>query len=181
MSWLAKRGRWLSYSVGMVITETIHQHVLKIPALAWTPAVEADGTVRDGAWVAELTGSLLHGWPKGMRLIVRKERPHPGAQLRITDADGMRITSFATNAPDRPIAALELRHRLRARVEDRIRAEQTLIRPNDLSGSYGACSRADPPFLGDLHAWRSCVAVRRDATWVQGPVRGSQKEDQCVA
>ncbi|MGY4745937.1 IS1380 family transposase [Streptomyces sp. ATMOS53] len=125
VSWLAKRGRWLSYSVGMVITETIHQHVLKIPAPAWTPAVEADGKVRDGAWVAELTGNLLDGWPKGMRLIVRKERPHPGAQLRITDADGMRITCFATNTPDRPIAELELRHRLRARAEDRIRAART--------------------------------------------------------
>ncbi|MET9444952.1 IS1380 family transposase [Streptomyces sp. NPDC006610] len=122
VAWLAKRGRWLSYSVGMVITETIHQHVLKIPAPAWTPAIEADGKIRDGAWVAELTGSLLDGWPKGMRLIVRKERPHPGAQLRITDADGMRITCFATNTTHRPIAELELRHRLRARAEDRIRA-----------------------------------------------------------
>jgi hypothetical protein len=122
VSWLARRGRWLSYSVGMVITDTIHQHVLKIPAWAWTPAVETGGEVRDGAWVAELTGDLLDGWPKGMRLIVRKERPHPGAQLRITDADGMRITCFATNTAGRPIAELELRHRLRARVEDRIRA-----------------------------------------------------------
>lgn len=43
-------------------------------------------------------------------------------QLRITDADGMRITCFATNTPDRPIDELELRHRLRARAEDRIRA-----------------------------------------------------------
>ncbi len=31
------------------------------------------------AWVAELTGLLnLAGWPKGMRVIARKERPHPG-------------------------------------------------------------------------------------------------------
>ncbi|MGA5278599.1 IS1380 family transposase [Streptomyces cellulosae] len=122
VSWLAKRGRWLSYSVGMVITDAIHQHLLKIPASAWTPAVETGGKVRDGAWVAELTGKLLDGWPGGMRLVVRKERPHPGAQLRITDADGMQITCFATNTPDRPIAELELRHRLRARAEDRIRA-----------------------------------------------------------
>ncbi|MFH9821572.1 IS1380 family transposase [Streptomyces sp. NPDC017230] len=121
VSWLARRGRWLSYSVGMVITEMIHQHVLNAPATAWTPAVEADGEIRDGAWVAELTGDLLDGWPKGMRLIVRKERPHPGAQLRITDADGMRLTCFATNTSGRPIAELELRHRLRARAEDRIR------------------------------------------------------------
>lgn len=122
VAWLAQRGRWLSYSVGMVITDTIHQHVLKVPASAWTPAVEADGEIRDGAWVAELTGDVLDGWPKGIRLIVRKERPHPGAQLRLTDADGMRLTCFATNTSGRPIAELELRHRLRARAEDRIRA-----------------------------------------------------------
>lgn len=122
VAWLAQRGRWLSYSVGMVITESIHEHVLKIPASAWTPAIESDGEVRDGAWIAELTGDLLDGWPQGIRLIVRKERPHPGAQLRITDADGMRITCFATNTLNRPITGLELRHRLRARAEDRIRA-----------------------------------------------------------
>ena len=56
-----------------------------------------------------------------MRVIVRKERPHPGAQLRITDADGMRITAFATNATKGQLADLELRHRRRARAEDRIR------------------------------------------------------------
>jgi hypothetical protein len=57
-----------------------------------------------------------------MRLIIRRERPHPGAQLRITDADGLRLTCFATNTADAPIAELELRHRQRARAEDRIRA-----------------------------------------------------------
>lgn len=92
LAWLAQRGRWLSYSVGMTVTEQVHQQVLKILASAWTPAVETDGEIRDGAWVAELTGDALTGWPKGMRLIVRKERPHPGAQLRLTDADGMRLT-----------------------------------------------------------------------------------------
>ncbi|WDO11013.1 IS1380 family transposase (plasmid) [Streptomyces murinus] len=122
VAWLARRGRWLSYSVGMVITDAIHQHVLQVPASAWTPAAEADGEIRDGAWVAELTGDVLDAWPQGMRLIVRKERPHPGAQLRLTDADGMRLTCFATNTVGRPIAELELRHRLRARAEDRIRA-----------------------------------------------------------
>ncbi|MFC8867937.1 IS1380 family transposase [Streptomyces sp. NPDC057148] len=124
VAWLAQRGRWLSYSVGMTITGAIHQAVLKVPASAWTPAVEPDGGIRDGAWVAELdAGSdCLAGWPKGMRLIVRKERPHPGAQLRLTDADGHRLTCFATNTAGEPIAALELRHRQRARAEDRIRA-----------------------------------------------------------
>lgn len=122
VNWLTARGRWLSYSVGMVITEAVHQAVLRIPAGTWSPAAEKDGEIRDGAWVAELSGHVLDGWPKGMRLIVRKERPHPGARLRFTTPDGMRLTCFATNTPGQAIAALELRHRQRARCEDRIRA-----------------------------------------------------------
>jgi hypothetical protein len=122
LNWLTRRGRWLSYSVGMGITEAVHQAVLLVPASAWTAAVEPDGEVRDGAWVAEIAGDVMKGWPTGMRLIVRKERPHPGAQLRFTDADGMRLTCFATNTTGTPIATLELRHRQRARAEDRIRA-----------------------------------------------------------
>lgn len=106
----------------MPITDAIHQAVLKVPASAWTPAVEPDGDLRDGARVAELAGDCLTGWPKGLRLIVRKEQPHPGAQLRFTDADGMRLTCCATNTASEAIATLELRHRQRARAEDRIRA-----------------------------------------------------------
>ena len=60
------------------------------PTQVWTPAYDADDQVRDGAWVAELTDLLdLTGWPNGMRVIARKERPHPGAQLRLTDVDGL--------------------------------------------------------------------------------------------
>ncbi|CAM5666721.1 hypothetical protein GCM10010378_70840 [Streptomyces viridochromogenes] len=106
----------------MTITDAIHHAVLQIPPAAWTAAVEPGGEIRDGAWVAELTGGVLTGWPKGIRLIVRKERPHPGAQLRLTDADGLRLTAFANNTTGDPIAALEMRHRQRARAKDRIRA-----------------------------------------------------------
>jgi len=63
----------------------------------------------------------LDGWPEGMRVIVRAERPHPGAQLRFTDVDGNRLTAFATNSIGGQLADLELRHRRRARCEDRIR------------------------------------------------------------
>ncbi|MBT2505969.1 transposase [Streptomyces sp. ISL-98] len=77
---------------------------------------------RPGAWVAEITDMPdLSTWPKGMRLIVRKERPHPGAQLRFTDLNGLRLTCFATNTQGGQLADLELRHRRRARCEDRIR------------------------------------------------------------
>jgi Transposase DDE domain group 1 len=89
LTWLTKPGRRLAYSVGFTITDGIADAIGKIPARAWTPACDAEGLVRPGAWVAEVTGMLnLGSWPKGMRLIVRKERPHPGAQLRFTDIEG---------------------------------------------------------------------------------------------
>jgi hypothetical protein len=92
----------------------------------WYPAIESSGEIRDGAWVAEATELVdLSAWPAGTRLVLRKERPHPGAQLRFTDADGMRVTAFITDTPPGVIAGqlggLELRHRQHARVEDRIR------------------------------------------------------------
>jgi hypothetical protein len=112
----------LSYSVGFPLPANTEQLLRLIPDTVWTPAYDGDGDIRDGAWVAELTGLLdLTGWPTGMRVIARKERPHPGAQLRITDADGMRVTAFATNTTRGQLADLELRHRQRARAEDRIR------------------------------------------------------------
>jgi hypothetical protein len=125
LDWLTARK--LSYSVGFGLPDHTPDLLAKIPTSAWSPALDAEGEIRDGAWVAELTGLLnLASWPAGMRVIARVERPHPGAQLRITDHDGNRVTAFATNTaaggPGAQIAALELRHRRRARCEDRIRA-----------------------------------------------------------
>ena len=98
LTWLTSPGRRLHYSVGMTITEDMHQAILTLPDRVWEPAYDAGGQARPGAWVAELTGLLdLSSWPAGMRVIVRKERPHPGAQLRFTDIDGHRVTAFATD------------------------------------------------------------------------------------
>src|SRR5512144_1768905 len=100
LRWLTARGRALAYSVGFPLPNDAAAAIAKIPADAWRPAYDADGEVREGAWVAELTGLLdLSRWPAGMRVIVRKERPHPGGQLRLTDVDGHRLTAFATNTP----------------------------------------------------------------------------------
>jgi hypothetical protein len=123
LTWLTRRR--LSYSVGFSLPgdlTSIQNKLATIPEPLWEPAYDADGQPRPGAFVAEVTNLFdLTSWPPGMRLIVRKERPHPGAQLRITDVDGMRITAFVTNTTRGQLADLELRHRRRARAEDRIR------------------------------------------------------------
>lgn len=131
-AWLAhlralrdQRGLHLRFSVGFTMTDRVQAAILALPEMAWTPAVDADGGVRDGADVAELTGLLpdltVAGWPPGMRVVVRRERPHPGAQLTFTDVDGWRFQTFATDTEAGQLAWLEARHRAHARVEDRIR------------------------------------------------------------
>jgi Transposase DDE domain group 1 len=89
----------------------------------WVPTInDDDRDIRDGGWIADITHLLdLSNWPAQARIIARKERPHPGAQLRLTDVDGHRITCITTNSTSRDIAGLDLRHRRRARCEDRIR------------------------------------------------------------
>ena len=93
----------------------------RLPRTAWTAAYDSNGKPRQGAQVAELTALLPdltgRGWPAGMRLITRRERPHPGAQLRLTDVDGWLVTVLATNIHGEELAQLEVTHRLRARAE----------------------------------------------------------------
>lgn len=124
LGFLDRRG--VSYSVGYTLPAVTPQLYALIPATAWQVAYDADGALRDGAAVVELTDllaakGLLTGYPPGMRVIVRRERPHPGAQLRFTDVEGYRLTAFVTNTTRGQLADLELRHRRRARCEDRIR------------------------------------------------------------
>lgn len=115
----------VEFSVGFTMTAAVQAAILALPKRAWTPAVQVDGSLREGADVAELTGLLSglteRGWPEGMRIIVRREQPHPGAQLTFSDIDGWRFQTFATNTKVGQLAALEARHRAHARVEDRIR------------------------------------------------------------
>jgi Transposase DDE domain group 1 len=115
------REQRILFSLGFYVTETVGQAALALPDDAWQPALNADGEPRDGAWVAELSDHVeLSSWPDGTRLIVRKERPHPGAQLRFTDVDGHRYQCFLTDQNGDDLPALEVTHRLHARVEDRI-------------------------------------------------------------
>ena len=163
IEWLT--GQRVQYSVGFTLPTDASVLIEKIPGRVWTPAYDADRNPRDGAWVAELTGLLdLTGWPSGMRVIIRKERPHPGAQLRITDVDGHRITAFATNTTRGQLADLELRHRRRARCEDRIRlAKDTGLTNLPLySFAQNQIWCAIVALACELTAWMQLLALHQD-------------------
>ncbi|MCX5400731.1 IS1380 family transposase [Streptomyces sp. NBC_00102] len=125
-----KRGIRTFFSVGYAVTEPVRRAVRAMPERLWYPALDQDGTLRDGAEVAELTGMVdLDGYPAGTRIIVRRERPHPGAQLSLFDQDeGLRHQVFLTDTPysgGGSAQFLEVRHRGHATVEDHIRCGKT--------------------------------------------------------
>jgi Transposase DDE domain group 1 len=112
----------IRFSLGYALTKPVREAILALPQRAWKPAVNADGEPREGAWVAELTDRVkLAEWPAGTRLICRRERPHPGAQLSFTDLDGHRFQCFITDQPEDDLAELEATHRQHAQVEDRVK------------------------------------------------------------
>lgn len=154
---LASRpGHQLIYSVGWAMTEREKTAIRLLPEQAWVQAIGPTGKLRERraedscdnlrcaharcwveeAHVAELTGLLRQGpdgdqlasWPAKMRVYVRRERPHPGAQLTLFQSrDGWRYTLWVTNRPatergwlGRP-QYIDAAHRVHARVEDAIR------------------------------------------------------------
>ena len=168
VEWLVEqdhvRGRSLEYSIGFSITEKIRDAITLLPVKAWSAALKMDGEPREGGDVAEVTGLLdLSGWPTGMRVILRRERPHPGAQLSLfEEADGWRYQAFVTNTATGQLAFLEARHRAHARVEDKIRhAKDTgLGRFPSREFAINQAWLALTMIAADLVAWVKLLALK---------------------
>ena len=148
-----------AFSFGFSIDQQVKGAIIPLDDNDWLPAIEENGEVRDGAWVAELTELLdLSAWPVGSRVIARRENPHPGAQLSLFDTDeGYRHTAFICAArpvdgrDPRSIATLELRHRNHARIEDRIRQAKA-----------AGLRRLPCKEMAENHAWLECVLAAAD-------------------
>jgi Transposase DDE domain group 1 len=166
----ACRHKAVGFSLGAMIDSAVREAAEALTATkSWYPAITADGGIRDGAWVAEATELVnLSKWPPGTRLILRKERPHPGAQLTFTDCDGHRITGFLTDTPDGVVpgqlAGLELRHRQHARVEDRIRqAKATGLRNLPFNSFHANAAWLEIIMAAtDLLAWAKLIGFTDD-------------------
>ena len=142
------------FSVGFAIDEVLRSRILAVGNAAWQDAVNTDGEPRDGAWVAELDPPT--GWPQDARVIVRRERPHPGAQLSFTDADGHRFQAILTDQHG-DIAKLERDHRARGDAENRVRNAKD-------------CGMENLPFRAFAHneAWLELVLIALDlVAWTE--------------
>jgi hypothetical protein len=115
----------LRYTVGYELTDQVREAILQISEDAWIAAIATDGSERENGQIAEITKDLdLSAWPTGSRVIVRRERAHPGAQLSFTDHDGHRFQALLTDQTDPHIQLLERRQRERARAETQIRNDK---------------------------------------------------------
>jgi hypothetical protein len=159
---LRRQGVHAEFSIGWALTEREHAAIAALPETAWTAAMDVDGDPREAAAVAELTGllpaAMFRDYPAGMRVMVRRERPHPGAQLDlIEERDGWRYTCFATDTQVGQHAWLDARHRSHARVEDRIRC-----------GKDTGLARFPSRSFAINQAWLTCVLTAIDLiTWTQ--------------
>lgn len=168
--WFAEecRARNIGFSLGYWIDGRVRDALLLVQEEDWEPARDPGGRTRDGAQVVEITDLVnLDAWPTGTRLIVRRERPHPGAQLSLFDTiEGLRHTAFITDTEGDDLAALDLRHRRRGRAEQIIRDTK-------------ACGLARLPFDGAANndRWMQLTFIANDLLcWARrisltGPLR----------
>jgi hypothetical protein len=166
------------FSVGWAVTGRERDTIERLPARAWTPAVDTDGRPRDGADVAELTGLLPAGtladYPPGTRILLRRERPHPGAQLSVfEDRDGWRYQCIATDTAAGQLAFLDARHRAHARVEDRIRTgkDTGLGRFPSRTFTINAAWLTVVMLAVDLLAWTQTILLHDDPALVRAEPR----------
>jgi hypothetical protein len=172
------RGRRVEYSIGFDLDERARTAIGRLPAGLWEPALDADDKPRKDAHVAELTGLLRHsvgpdgqvtdqlkGWPKDLRVIVRREPIPVGMQVSLFEAhEGHRYQILATNTPTGQLQRLEARHRVHARVEDGVRtAKATGLRrlPSKAWGINAAWCQV-VALATDLLAWLRHLALDGD-------------------
>jgi hypothetical protein len=156
----ACRERGVHFIGGHRLTAALAQTIMVIPKNHWMRAISADGTEeRDTGEVAEITDMVdMSRWPEAMRMLIRREEPHPGAQLTFTDIEGYRYQVFVTDLPGPDICFIEALYRGRGRCECRIRDSKDTGLANLPSASFAINA-----------AWLVTVLIASDLlVWMKG-------------
>ena len=172
--------RTVGYSIGWDLRARERAAIAGVPARSWSAVLDIHGEPRalDQAGVTELTallrehpeGDQLPNWPADMRILCRREKPHPGAQLSLfEEADGWRYQLIATNTAGKTVQFLEARHRPHARVEDNIR-----------TGKDTGIGHLPSTSIGINRAWCMAATIAIDLlAWLRllcldGPLAGAE-------
>ncbi len=155
----ACRARQVRFVVGHPLTQDVANVLVNVPKQRWQNAISADGLdEREGCEIAEVTDLVnLSGWPPTTRAIVRREIPHPGAQLTFTDIDGHRYQLLLSDHPDPDIGFIEALYRGRGRCEQRIATAKDLGLANLPSADFAINT-----------TWANLALVAQDLiAWIQ--------------
>lgn len=159
--------RGVRFIGGNRLTAALAQTIMVIPKNHWMRAISADGAEeRDTGEVAEITDLVdMSRWPEAMRMLIRREEPHPGAQLTFTDVEGYRYQVFVTDLPGPDICFIEALYRGRGRCDvasatPRTRGSPTSPRPASPSTPPG-CSPCSSPRT----SWRGRKDSVSKAIW----------------
>ena len=106
----------LDFVLGFDLTEPVWRAIDAVDPRDWHAAIDQDGVPREHAQVAELDLDLAL-WGEGLRVIVRREIAHAGAQLRMVDFDGWRYQVILTSLADDDVALIAAVYNGRGRCE----------------------------------------------------------------
>ncbi len=167
----ACRARNVRFVIGHPLTQEVANVVVNVPKRRWQTAISADGLDEcPGREIAEVTDLVdLSGWPEHTRAIVRREDPHPGAQLTFTDIDGHRYQLLITDHPEPDIGFIEALYRGRGRCEQRIAAAKDLGLANLPSADFAINTTWANLVLvaQDLIAWTQLLCLEGDLARAQ--------------
>jgi hypothetical protein len=152
----ARNGYTWHYSVGFDVTENVRTAITKVPTDVRAPALTADGDVRSGAHVTELTEilELADGWPDKMRTLARTEPLHPKHRKQASEIEkrrGQRFQAVATDLPGHHYPKRDAFHRNHATVETVIKDAKSL-----------GLTRLPSYYLAFNQAWCIAVAIAAD-------------------
>ena len=105
------------FSIGWAVTDREHAAIAALPDRAWTPAIDIAGDPRESrprspSSTGVLPAAMLADYPPGTRIIVRRERPHPGAQLDLIETPRrLALHLLRHRHPTGQHAWLDARHR----------------------------------------------------------------------
>ena len=173
---LNTRVRRVVYTVGWKITAADEAAIAHLPEQAWTIAATQAGEAKPGYAVAELTGlNTRTGWPKGLRLIVRRCVPSGRQRRNMTDFErstGYVYQIVATNISrlkgiggSHTVQWLDALHRDHAEVEDRVRCNKATGLDNLPSASWQVNTAwiLAANIAADLDAWTRLLGFADDA------------------
>lgn len=180
-----KRGIRAFFSVGYAVSEPVRHAIRAMPDHLWHPALDQDGSLRAGAKVAELTGMVeLTGYPAGTRIIVRRERPHPGAQLSLFDQDEACGTRCFSPTLPTPVVVPPSSWRSVTAGMPPSRTTSGAARPPASAASPPATSRSTRPGSNSASrrstCWPGCASCCWTGSW-RLPSRRSSATGYCTS